>query len=233
MARKIHIYCVDLDAADLDLGRLEASLSPDEAAQAARFRFARDRRRYVARHAVLRTLLAAYRGGRSGTPDFTLNAYGKPSLPDGPSFNMSHSHGTALIAIAPEGGEIGCDIERREPSFADEGIAERFFSPGEAATLCALPDDLATQAFFDCWTRKEAYVKARGLGLALALDSFEVELDPRRPAALHRGCDGWSLHSFEPAPHFHAAIVAEGEDWETIFHPPIHLRELLGDYAAV
>ena len=232
MVHTVHVHCVDLDAADLDPGRVEAILEPDERARAARFSFARDRRRYVARHAVLRTLLAAQRGIAPEALRFGYNAQGKPSLADGPAFNMSHSHGLALIAIASD-GDIGCDIEWRDPSFADEGIAEKFFSPGEIVALGTLPDALRTEAFFDCWTRKEAYIKARGLGMALPLNSFEVVLDPRQPAALLAGCEDWSVRSFEPAPLFHAAVVAQGTEWELAIQPKLYLRELLCDFAAV
>ena len=234
--RKIHVHCIDLDAADLDPARIEAILEPDERTRAARFRFARDRRRYVARHAALRMLLGIHHEIAPDALRFTLNAQGKPSLADGPAFNMSHSHGLALIAIAPDADDaddIGCDIEWRDPSFADESVAEKFFSPREVAALRALPEELQTQAFFDCWSRKEAYVKARGLGLSLQLDSFDVELDPRRPAALIAGCDGWSIRSFEPVPLFHAAIVAHDAPWEMAIQPQLHLRELLCDFAAV
>ena len=232
MASTIDVHCVDLDAADLDPERIETILEPDERARAARFRFARDRRRYVVRHAVLRTLLAAPRGSSPAALRFAFNAQGKPSIDGSPEFNISHSHGLALIAIASDGA-VGCDIEWRDPSFAEETIAEQFFAPREVTALRALPDDLQAQAFFDCWTRKEAYVKARGLGLSLPLDSFAVSLDPRHPAALLDGCDGWSIRSFEPAPDFHAAVVAPGSAWNMVVHPELHVRELLCDFASV
>ncbi len=232
MASTIHVHCIDLDAADLDPERIEAILEPDERARAARFRFARDRRRYVVRHAVLRTLLVAPCGSSPAALRFAFNAQGKPSLDGGPEFNISHSHGHALIAIGSDHA-VGCDIEWRDASFAEETIAEQLFSGREVTALRGLPEDLQARAFFDCWTRKEAYIKARGLGLSLPLDSFDVSVDPRQPAALLQGCDGWCIRSFEPAPDFHAAVVAPDCGWNMAVHPRLHVRDLLCDFASV
>ena len=120
----------------------------------------------------------------------------------------------ARVALAlAEGREVGCDIERFDPRFAAERIPERFFSTREVRALHALPTALQTEAFFLCWTRKEAYVKARGRGLSIPLDSFDVSLTPGVPATLLRGCEGWSVAAFEPVPDHPAAVVAEGADW--------------------
>jgi 4'-phosphopantetheinyl transferase len=105
--------------------------------------------------------------------------------------------------------EVGIDIEQINAQFAHDQIPERFFSAAEVAALRALPESLQIEAFFQIWTRKEAYVKARGLGLSLPLDSFDVSLG--EPARFLRGTGGWSIESIEPAPGYAAALVAQGD----------------------
>jgi 4'-phosphopantetheinyl transferase len=125
------------------------------------------------------------------------------------------------LQAVTRGGEVGIDIERADPRFAQEQIPERFFSPGEVAQLRSLPAHQQTAAFFRCWTRKEAYIKARGLGLALALDSFDVSLGPNDPPAFLRGVGDWSVQDLPlrdlgvPA-GYAAAIVAEGPAFRTV-----------------
>jgi 4'-phosphopantetheinyl transferase len=204
---------MDLDAADLDVGKFHNTLNVEERERAARFRFERDGRRYILRHGKLRELLSDYLNCAPSRLCFTYNPFGKPSVAGGDvHFNLSHSHGMALFVFA-RGIEVGCDIERRDPRFVCEQIPERFFSALEVQTLRSLPASAQTQAFFNCWTRKEAYIKARGCGLSQPLDSFDVSLVPDGPALLLRGCNGWSVWSCEPAPGYQAAIVAEGADW--------------------
>jgi 4'-phosphopantetheinyl transferase len=208
---------MDLDDVGLDVGRFRDVLSAQERERAARFRFERDRRRYILRHGKLRELLSDYLNCAPARICFAYNSFGKPSVAGGAlRFNVSHSHGTALFVFA-RGVEVGCDIERRDPRFVCDQIPERFFSALEAQTLRSLPASSRTRAFFNCWTRKEAFIKARGCGLSLPLDSFDVSLAPDEPALLLRGCDGWSVQSCEPAPDYQAAIVAEGADWQLNF----------------
>jgi 4'-phosphopantetheinyl transferase len=208
----VDVYHLALD--DTDAFNRFAILNDDERARALRFRHARDRDRYVARRAMLREILASYLGRAPEQVEFTPNEFGKLSIAGSDlRFNLSHSHGVALYAIA-RGFEVGCDIERRDVGFADDQIPEHFFSPKEVRALRALPPEQQTEGFFNCWTRKEAYIKARGYGLSLPLDSFDVSLAPGAPAALQRSCDGWSVKSFEPLPGFQAAVVVEGYDWE-------------------
>ena len=134
-------------------------------------------------------------------------------------FNLSHSHGVALYAVT-RGREVGIDLEYIRSDLEVEQIAERFFSRREIATLRALPIDLRTDAFFLCWTRKETYLKARGEGLSLPLDQFDVSLIPGEPAALlstHRGSHEalrWSLQELTPAPGYVAALGVEGHGWD-------------------
>jgi len=134
-------------------------------------------------------------------------------------FNLSHSHGLALVAVT-RGREIGVDIEWVRPGMSDERIAERFFSTGEVRALRKLPERLQDEAFFNCWTRKEAYIKAKGEGLSMPLSDFEVSLRPEESAALlstkrdPQEASRWLICELFPAPGFVAALVVETGDWK-------------------
>jgi 4'-phosphopantetheinyl transferase len=220
MPATVDAYWINLDDAEQDTGALARMLSDEERARAARFRFERDRRHYILRHAHLRKLLSTYVGDAPEKIVFVYNAFGKPSVRGSViHFNTSHSRGMALFVIS-RGSEVGCDIEQCDPQFASERIPEQFFAAGEVTKLRSLPPEQQTQAFFRCWTRKEAYVKARGQGLSIALDSFEVSLTPGEPVALLNGCDGWSVRSFAPVSGYAAAVVAEGAGWQ-LNHLPL------------
>ncbi len=218
----IDLYTVPLALPADRLDELYDHLSPSERLRASRFRGARLRDRYVACRGGLREILAAHLHTLPGPIEFTHNRYGKPAVPGyGLSFNVSHSHEFALIAVT-EGREVGVDIERLDPRFVTEQIPERFFSPGEVAELRALPQHLQTRGFFNCWTRKEAYIKALGYGLSMALDSFDVSLDPAKPAAILRGVPNWQLQALDLGPELNtdyaAAIVAQGANWQVRHH---------------
>lgn len=191
-------------------------------ARAERFRSPTDARRFVAGRGILRAILGRYLGRDPSTLSFRYDASGKPSLaPDGGEtrcrFNVSHSNALALYAIAWE-REVGVDVEYVRPG-SNEGIAERFFAPREVASLGQFPADRRDRAFFACWTRKEAYLKARGQGLLLGLDRFEVSVDPDetvvslRSDAERAEASRWSLRALAPAPGHAAAVAAEGHDW--------------------
>lgn len=159
-------------------------LDADEQARANRFLFAKHRRRFIVAHAAVRRILASRVGVGPGELQFTGNSHGKPFLKNvgAPVFSLSHSHEMALCAVASD-GELGVDIEWcRELPHAD--LAQRFFAPDEAAALKALAEDDQVAGFFACWTSKEAYIKAKGLGLSLPLDSFSVTTHPRQAPAL-------------------------------------------------
>ena len=198
----VHFVSLEVDAARMQ--QLDGFLSREERSRAGWFRFDRDRNRFIACRGMLRELL-----GFKPHENFVYGAFGKPGIEGSEvRFNVSHSHSMAMIAIA-RGREVGCDIERVDPTFADEKIPERFFSPREVAALRALPEDDQREAFFRCWTRKEAYIKACGRGMSLALDSFDVTLAPDQPAALLRGAKGWSLYNVDAPEGYAAAIVVE------------------------
>jgi len=174
---------------------------------------------------VLRDLLGRYLQIQPGEISFVSNAFGKPDL--GPEFasrlkfNLSHSAGLALIAITTA-SNVGVDLEYIQAQSAHADIAQRFFSAAEVDYLSALPGHLYAEAFFSCWTKKEAYLKAYGEGLAVPLDSFSVPLttDPAHaPADLYVASKGnvparrWSLHTLRPAPNYAGALAIEGTGW--------------------
>jgi 4'-phosphopantetheinyl transferase len=199
---------------------LEGTLAEDERLRAGRFIFERDRNSFVAARGILRDLLGGYIGCRPETIAFVYGPRGKPALanqsqsPSPLSFNLSHAHGLALIGIGRE-REIGVDVELIRPEFAGEEIAKRYFSPKEIDELGKLPAELRADGFFLCWTRKEAYIKAKGDGLHIPLESFDVSLTPGLPARLNSADQArWSLRSLAPEPDYAAAMVAEGYDWQ-------------------
>lgn len=219
-ASGIDVWRADLEIQSSEFRRIQDSLSPDELDRSVKFHFAKDRQRFITGRGILRDILARYLDQAPAEFHFSYTSHGKPSLdhrsnPDGLRFNLSHAGNLALYAIA-RNREVGIDLEQIEPKFAEDGIAERFFSRNEVAKLRSLPASVWSQAFFNCWTRKEAYVKARGAGLQIALDSFEVSLAPGEEARfLSEGEIGWSLEAFTPDRDHVAAIAAEGHDWRS------------------
>ena len=202
---------------------LETVLAADECERARRFRFERDRARYVVGRGLLRVLLGRYLATDPVEIRFAYGPYQKPSLAGtGPRFNLSHSGSVALLAFSA-GGEVGIDVERDDADLARERIPERFFSAAEVRALRALPRALQPRAFLCCWTRKEAFIKARGDGLSLALDSFDVTLVPGQPAAIVRTAwseeepTEWSLVDLSDPQHGYIAAVANrGWTWRAI-----------------
>lgn len=210
-----HTWCVSLDLPPEMCARFDATLTCDERNRSARFRFERDRQRFVVARGALRGLLGRYLQIPPGHIRLVYNACGKPDLApefgSGLKFNLSHSADLALIAIAVD-RNIGVDLEyiRTQPDSAE--IARHVFSGAELEYLNALPSHLYTEAFFRCWTKKEAYLKARGDGLAMPLNGFSVPLttDPAdTPVSLH----GWSFCTLHPAPGYVAALAIEGTGW--------------------
>jgi 4'-phosphopantetheinyl transferase len=166
---------------------------------------------------VLRAILGRTLNRAPESLSFCYGSHGKPALAgesDGATirFNVSHSHGIALYAVT-RGRELGVDLEHIRFDLEVAEIAERFFSRREIAMLRTLPTELQCQAFFHCWTRKEAYIKARGEGLSLPLDQFDVSLIPGEPAALlgtqpdPSEASRWSVQELFPAPGYAAALA--------------------------
>jgi 4'-phosphopantetheinyl transferase len=212
---EVHVWRASLECSPELARRLEASLCDDETNRAARFHFVRDRGSFVVARGILRELAGAYLKKAPPELRFQYGPQGKPSIfPTNSNcpirFNLSHAQGMALYTFA-FGREVGIDLEAIRSDFASEAIAARHFSAGEMAELAALPEEFRAQGFFNCWTRKEAYVKARGGGLQIPLDSFQVTLSPEAPAQFVGGVEPrWNLIAFSPRLDYAAALVFDG-----------------------
>jgi 4'-phosphopantetheinyl transferase len=200
--------------------RLETTLSEDEKSRAARFHFMADRERFISAHGCLRDVLSRYLPCEPDQFHFPTNSHGKPAV-DGHKveFNLSHSGDFTLIAIAQE-CRVGVDVERIRSGISSHVIAQQYFSASEFAELQSLPLKQRETAFFTCWTRKEAYIKAQGQGLSMPLESFDVSLIPNEPATLRatrpnsQEAARWTLHGLDVDPCYQAAVAAEGKDLE-------------------
>jgi 4'-phosphopantetheinyl transferase len=202
-----HLARLDVDPSERM--KYGAMLLPEELERAGRFYFPTDAERYIVRRGKLRELLASRLGCRPRDVPLSCNSFGKPSVKGTDlRFNLSHSSGVAFYVFARD-AEIGCDIEWRRSEFACEGVAERFFSARELQSLRTVPPRRWVEAFFNCWTRKEAFIKALGFGVSYPLKAFDVSLAPGEPAALLRGPIGWLLHSSEPLEGLQAAIAVK------------------------
>lgn len=219
----VHVWRTGTEVSPSRLAPLADLLAPDERARARRFLYEDDRRRYTVARGVLRSILARYLEVEPAAIEFRYGAHGKPSLAESPGgrdvrFNLSHSYGWALHAFAV-GREVGVDVERIRPETDILGIARHSFSPVEVEALTSLPEGQRREAFFNCWTRKEAFIKAHGEGIALGLSRFDVTLRPGEPAALLRfegepdAAARWSMHALDAAEGYKAALAVEGAGW--------------------
>lgn len=221
---EIDVWSVPLDPPAEQVEKLGRCLSSDEWERANRFRFDKHRRQYVVGRGALRTLLAAYTGTRPELVKFSYGPRGKPFLDpsldkDGLQFNLTNSDELALVGFVL-GREIGVDVEYLRKMPDCEQISERFFSDSERTVLRSIPFPAKEEAFFNCWTRKEAYLKAVGEGLAAPLDSFDVTLaldEPPRMLTLKgdpEPASRWFFHHLRPAPDYIGAVAIEGGTWD-------------------
>lgn len=218
----VRVWFADLTGLSAHRGALRALLSADEIERADRFLMERLTDRFVLRRGLLRLLLGRCTGRDPAGLRFDYGAHGKPSLAGGPAFNLSDSEDSLAIVVAAE-GRIGIDIERLRPIESAEGIADRFFHAVERAALRALPAGQGDEGFLLAWTRKEAFIKAAGVGLSMPLDQFAVEVTPgAAPALLEIGSElradvgvpaDWSLFDRRVLPGTVAAIAAHGMGW--------------------
>jgi len=217
---EVHVWVASLNQHEEEIAAFRALLNADELVRADRFTFAKGRRQFTVARGLLRMLLGQYLDTDPTQIEFNYNSYGKPGLAgdraeQGLQFNLSHSGELVLYALA-HGREVGIDVETIRPDFAADAIAARFFAPAERDALKALDPNVRIQAFFDCWTRKEAFIKARGKGLSIGLDTFEVSVDPASRAALlvtHDDPDEatrWALHALAPGPGYAGALAVAG-----------------------
>lgn len=234
---EVHVWRASLAAGRDELARLHAILSDEERARAARFRYDMHRDRFVAGRGIQRRLLARYLDTGPAAIRYSLAAHGKPSLDgahaeSGIRFNVSNAEEGLLVAVTLE-REVGVDLEPLHRAVDRDAVARRFFSVPENEVYDTIAEEERDAAFFTCWTRKEAYIKAVGDGLTMPLDCFDVTLRPGEPARLlaTRGdptqVERWTMRELDPGPGWLAALVVEGPeldlhlfDWDPA-RPPL------------
>jgi 4'-phosphopantetheinyl transferase len=226
-----HVWRASLDQYARVIANLSGLLSQDENQRAERFHRPTDHRRFIAGRGILRKIISAYLALAPDEVQFVYNEYGKPFISADQnrgalSFNLSHSNGMALYAVA-RGRRVGIDIEHMREDFATLEIAERFFSKDEVEALKVAPIDRKTEAFFNCWSRKESYIKAIGMGVSYPLDGFTVSLAPDvAPALLKVDADAteaarWKMYELDAAEGYSAVLIVE--------NPPVFLRRFQWD----
>lgn len=216
---EIHIWRAELDWSSEWRQQFEHILSPDELARAKRYRRECDRIHFTAARAILRTILSRYLGQNPEKLQFSYTERGKPFLESANSspnfqFNVSHSEGKALYAIALD-RQVGIDLEYIRPIAVQE-LAKRFFSPKEYEILSVLPPQQQPLGFFQLWTCKEAYLKATGEGLT-GLQQAEIAIELSQPLQMtiaSQFISGWSLQPLDLGSDYAAAVAVEGEAYQ-------------------
>lgn len=212
-AGEVHVWRMELEQPQDVLEKFRGTLEADELQRASRFHFDKHRNSFVAARGFLRRVLSRYLDAKPEALRFSYGEYGKPALDGTLHFNMSHSHGLALLAIT-EGRQIGVDVEHIRADFATEDIARHFFSHSEVESFGRLQKEEQVAAFFRCWTRKEAFIKATGRGLSQPLDAFDVTLGPGVAAELLRveadEASRWSMSDIDVGEDYAGALVVEG-----------------------
>jgi 4'-phosphopantetheinyl transferase len=213
---RIFVWCANLNLTPDKIDQLLQTLSPDEKERANRFIALQHRQYFIAARGILRQILGHYLQQLPQKVTFKYQEHGKPQL-DGELtgklfFNLTHSHGIALYAVCLN-KELGVDIEQIARTLPAQQIAQRFFSAAEYKTLAQLPAQEQLAAFFNCWTRKEAFVKAMGAGLSYSLHQFDVNYLPDQPAQINR-IDGdekfaqqWALFALQPVENYVGALA--------------------------
>lgn len=224
---EIHVWQIDCDPPYDWLKKLRELLTDEEEKRADRFHFEKDRNTYIASRAGARILLGEYTGRTPSEIEFGYGEKGKPFLSrqDGDpdvTFNSTHSGACVLLAFSLA-RRVGIDVEWRGRKVTDrDGLVERFFSRAENRQYSKIEDKLREEAFFNGWTRKEAFVKAIGSGLWIGLESFDVTIHPADKAAIteirHPGEDAaeWKCVSWEPRTDYTASVAADRPDWTMI-----------------
>jgi 4'-phosphopantetheinyl transferase len=219
---EIHIWLASYD--EIADERLHAAyrelLDAAEREQEPRFYFARDRRRYLVTRALVRSVLARYLAIDPKECRFSTNAYGRPDIANtqpgegGLSFNISHTHSLIVLGVA-RGRELGVDVENVKAREVSLDIADRYFAPPEVKVLAGRPSHEQQFRFFEYWTFKESYIKARGMGLSLPLDKFSFHYPDDRSVGIAIDAEladdpgRWQFWQFQPAPEYLVAICAE------------------------
>ncbi len=204
-------------------------MTPEEQAQQQRYRFEKGRHEYLITRALVRTVLSRYVTIDPSLWRFDKNKYGKPAIASPKvvlplSFNLSNTTGLIVCLVALE-REVGVDVENMTRPGETVEIAEQFFSPTEVSALRTLPPISQRSRFFEYWTLKEAYIKARGMGLALPLEQFSFHLEKGQPVRisfdprLQDNSDSWQFAQFQPTSHHQvAAAIRRGNDTNLAIH---------------
>jgi len=202
--KDVHLWRAHLHELAPLAGQLRSTLSPDERDRAERYRLSKDGEAFTIRRGLLRAILSRYLHSDAGEIRFKYGPFGKPSLDpdkDALSFNLAHSQDLILCAVSRRA--LGVDIEFLRPLPDLDGLAARFFVRPDADRVRALPMPRRLAAFYTCWTRQEAYLKATGDGLSAAPATID--------AGLHAA--GWKLETLLTVPDYVGALAAEGVDW--------------------
>jgi len=210
----VHVWAVHLDDSSFDKDPSLRRLSSEEQERAARFKFSRDRRRYILAHVALRDILSAYLNITGEAVRFDVGESGKPKLARAFAeyaleFNLTHSNERALIALG-KSRVVGVDIEFVHRDFPFHEVATHFFTAREVSALNGLPETLQRTAFYKCWTSKEAFLKAKGVGLSGALDEVEIACKDADHVIIGAAVSGWSLKELELGDGYEGALVVEG-----------------------
>jgi len=220
---EVHVWRASLEAPGTGMAELRCILSRDEVGRANRYLSKSNGRRFLVARGLLRTILGCYLGVSPTALFFDYGRNGKPELvpgcnPGGLRFNLSHTSNTAIYAVT-RNRAVGIDIEDPSRTVDMQPIVRRNCSKQEQADLQSVPEEMKRQAFFTCWTRKEAYIKARGDGLSAHLNQITVSLIPGEPARLIETPEGkdeaarWTIKDIKAGGEYIAALIAEGRSW--------------------
>lgn len=224
----VHVWKIALDASPHTLETLRTTLDSSELHRASRFRFRADERRFIIGRSALRIILSRYVAMAPNKITFVYNTYGKPELPNSPStpaihFNISHSGELALIGIC-HNRRVGIDVERLDRAVRIQAIADRYFSPEESEAIRSLPPEQQRLAFFRCWTAKEAYLKALGVGLYGSLNNLRTSICNGNTVSIRRFVNGnrangsWTLKPLDVGKNYVATLALEGANSQLSFH---------------
>jgi len=230
LTNQIQIWRANLNRSDTELAKLSALLNHQEQKRANQFIAKQAKNNFTVARGILRYLLAKYLQTNPQDLIFQQNRYGKLYLENSElQFNLSHSHDWALFIFALH-QPVGIDIELIRNEFEFAPIAQRFFAKEENKVLLALPKDQQLQAFFNCWSRKEAFIKAVGKGLFCALDDFSVEVSNKKEGRveLHSvsaelETKNWSLAALDPTPGYVGAFATALPEYQLFCHEFYHV----------
>lgn len=222
--KQVHVWCACLKLPMSQVRILNEMLDDDELKRALRYKFVKDYKRFIVSRGLLKIILSRYIHIDPGQICLRYNSFGKPMLNERIGrnyihFNLSRTDDLALFAITKD-RKIGVDVESINLDIEIEGIVERFFSSDEVTALRSLPVELRHKAFFQCWTCKEAFIKAKGKGLTIPLDSFSISLNPEKSPDLvcSKFCadeaSRWSLYTFDLGINYCAGLAVEGHNFQ-------------------